>query len=149
MSYTEQSVRDGNRVLRFLGWKLAAVSAARPGVQRWSELELYVSTAGEYLVQKIGRTTICHRPECRFVTHRMPSWLEAREEGKVHRTPCLECAPLVGNRMDPHTQLEVQRYTVFRAASMEEVTAILVDGRENVPTLVRALLAKVSGTSSR
>ena len=56
---------------------------------------------------------------------------------------------LVGNRMDPHTKLEVQRYTVFRAASMEEVTAILVDGRENVPTLVRTLLAKVSGTSSR
>lgn len=141
-SYSNLSARDGNRILRFLGWEVAHSSSARPGVERWSELTLYRTAGGEYILQKVGRSTIAHDPECRFVNHRMPSWLEAREEGKVPRTACMECQPAVGDLMDPHTRLEPQRYTVLRTSNYEEMVKMLEDGRapREVPFLVKRLI---------
>lgn len=136
MEYLEHEVRDGNRILRFLGRKIASGSSERPGIPRWSELAVYETRSGEFLLEKVGRSTIAHDPDCRFVTHRMPSWLEAREEGKVHRVPCPECSPLVGNAMDPHTRLEVQRYRVYGAATLQGLVDILRGDRDRIPSLV-------------
>lgn len=138
------SVRDGSRLLRFHGQRLAFSSSERPGVQRWSELTLYQTATGEYLIQKVGRSTVAHSPECHYVTHRMPSWLDAREEGRVRRTPCVECQPLVGDDMDPHTRLEPQRYTLLRAATLTEVRNVLTEGRDRPPAVIARLLMQVS-----
>lgn len=140
----DHSVRAGNRVMHFTGEKIAEVSAQRPGVQRWSELVLYKTINDEFILQKIGKTTVAHDPECRMVNHRMRSWLEARDEGKIHRTPCLECNPTVGDLMDPHTRLEVQRYTVYACATFQDVVDTLTEGRKDLPTLVRILLEDAS-----
>lgn len=142
VAYQEHAVRDGSRVLRFLGWKLAANSSSRPGVQRWSELAIYKTLGGDYLLEKIGRSSVAHTPECRYVSHRMPSWLEAREEGKHRRTACTECQPLVGDQMDPHTRLEIQRYTVLLASSLDELVDTLVDGRDSLPALITSLVTE-------
>ena len=136
MEYLEHEVRDGNRILRFLGRKIASGSSERAGIPRWSELAVYETRSGEVLLEKVGRSTIAHDPDCRFVNHRMPSWLEAREEGKVHRVPCPECSPRVGNEMDPHTRLEVQRYRVYGASTLQGVVDILRGDRDRVPSLV-------------
>lgn len=142
VNYQDHAVRDGNRVLRFIGWQLAAVSSTRPGVQRWSELSIYRTASGDYLLEKIGRSSVAHDPDCRFVTHRMPSWLEAREEGKHRRTACTECRPTVGDEMDPHTRLEVQRYTVRIASTLDALVDMLVDGRDALPVLVSTLISQ-------
>lgn len=141
----EMVARDGVRILRFAGERLAHASSARRGAQRWSELVLYRTAGGEYILQKIGRSSVAHDPECELVNHRMPSWLEAREEGKVHRTPCVLCSPAVGDEMDPHTRFEPQRYTVFRAPTLEDVVEYLSDGRTpaQLPRIIVNLLEQV------
>lgn len=143
----EHSVRDGNRVLRFRGIEVCSVSSERPGSARWSELSVYrLEGAGGWLLQRVGRSSVAHRPECRFVSRRMVSWLEAREEGRFRRTPCVECQPAVGDAMDPHTRLEVQRYSVYQAANAAGIAEILLDGREmsDVPALVREAVRRVT-----
>ena len=138
----EWFARDGVRVLRFSGERVGHASSARHGAQRWSELTLYRTAGGEYILQKTGRSTVAHRPECELVNHRMPSWLEAKEEGKVHRTPCVLCTPVCGDKMDPHTRFEPQRYTVVRSPDLDGIIGYLSDGRtlSALPRVVTRLL---------
>lgn len=126
----------------FSGWQLAQASSQRPGVVRWSELYLYRTMGGEYYLQKIGRSTVAHRETCRYVNHRMPSWLDAGEEGRVHRTACIECQPEVGDRMDPHTRLEPQRYSMRRSRELEGIFEMLAEGRDRdtLPPIVARLM---------
>lgn len=140
-----QEVRDGNRILRFLGTRVAEADSSRPGVQRWSEMVVYRTAGGTWICQRIGHSTVAHRPDCRHVNHRMPSWLDAHEEARVRRTACLECQPAVGDSMDPHTLLESQRYSVLQAANYDELIAMLTAGRsrEQVPPVISKLLAKI------
>lgn len=71
----------------------------------------------------------------------MPSWLEAGDEALIHRMPCLECLPTVGDEMDPQTILETTRYTVLQARDAEDVRRILVRGSSSQPVIVRKILA--------
>lgn len=144
MDFIECAVRDGNRVYRFLGTKLAEVSSQRPGVARWSELALYRTSGGDFFLQKIGRSQYAHREDCDFVDYRMPAWIDATEETAVHRIACPTCQPVVGDAMDPHTRLEPQRYTVLRATTFPEVTEMLVAGRARVPQLIQRLLTEAA-----
>lgn len=72
----------------------------------------------------------------------MPAWLDAREEAKIHRTPCPECVPAVGDAMDPHTRLEPQRYTAMILPSLDDVVVLLSEGRgrTQLPAVVCRLL---------
>lgn len=58
----------------------------------------------------------------------MRVWLEAGEEGRVRRVPCLECQPPVGDDMDPHTMLECSMHRVLQAWSPQTLAQILLDG---------------------
>lgn len=86
-----------------------------------------------YILSKVGRTTIAHRPECGRVTRWMVSWSDAGEEARVHRHPCIECRPVVGDGMDPHTILEATRYTALWVHSPPELVAVLLQGRPGQP----------------
>lgn len=112
---------------------LATATSERAGVQRWTELVVYRLRDGSYILSKVGRTTIAHRPECERVTRWMVTWLEAGEEAKVHRYPCVECMPVVGDGMDPHTVLEATRYTALWAHSPDELVSLLLQGRPGQP----------------
>ena len=137
-----QEVRDGSRIIRFTGVLIARSSSERPNAPRWSELSLYSMVSGQFMLGKVGRTTVAHDPECPRVTRRMPSWLEAREEARVRRTPCPECGPVVGDLMDPHTRLEPQRYTAMILPSLDDVVTVLSEGRgrEQLPPVIDRLL---------
>lgn len=63
----------------------------------------------------------------------MVTWLEAGDEGKVHRVPCTFCWPPVGNQMDPETLLERSRYTVLQARDYESLARVLLQGRPGDP----------------
>lgn len=145
VAYSQLRLRDGRRIYAFPGEEIAASSSERAGVQRWSELSVYCSGSGEFFLQKVGRTTVAHKPECRFVDHRMPSWLEAKEEAVVHRTPCTECQPPVGDQMDPHTRLEPQRYTLYRSPDLDGILAVLTAGHNGpqLPSVVARLINQV------
>lgn len=137
--------RDGKHVLQFTAAVIGAATSSRPGVQRWSELALYRLAPGQYLVAKVGRSTVAHRPDCRHANpRRMVTYLEAGEEGAVRRSQCPECRPNVGNDMDPHTLLEASRYTVLQAHSAEGLVDMLTEGRHVLPEIVSEVLKQAS-----
>ena len=108
---------------------LATATTARPGCDRWTEVIIYRLGSGSYVLSRVGRSTIAHRPTCsRANARRMLPWLEAGEEGRVHRVPCLVCQPVCGDRMDPHTLLERTVYRVLQAWSPQTLSQILLAG---------------------
>jgi hypothetical protein len=73
MSTTEQAgrpheVRDGKdgatRVIKFNGQKIAEVSSRRAGNPRWTELHLYRTDGGKYVLEKVGASVVLHSPSC-------------------------------------------------------------------------------------
>lgn len=61
----QYTVRDGRtRVIEFDGELLADVSSRRPGAPRWTELRLYRTDGGVYVLEKIGASTVLHATDC-------------------------------------------------------------------------------------
>lgn len=50
-------VKDGDRELQFSGVCLGRATSWRPGKTRWSEIAIYKTDVGMYLVVGIGRST--------------------------------------------------------------------------------------------
>ena len=58
-------VRDGQtRVIEFEGRLLAEVSSRRSAAPRWTELRLYQTDAGVYVLEKVGASVVVHAPNC-------------------------------------------------------------------------------------
>jgi len=139
-------VRDGRRYLKFEATVVASATSARTSAVRWTELAIYrLAGSDEWVMSKIGRSTVAHKPTCPRVNWRMISWLDAGEEGLVRRVPCVECRPAVGDRMDPHTRLEVQRYRAWVLRTPEEVVAAVTEGRpvDSLPRLAFEVLTQL------
>lgn len=139
-----RTVRDSNRVMRFEADVIASATSHRPGVPRWSELVLYRLASGSYVIWKIGRSAVAHTPDCYLVKPSMPCYLEAGEEARIHRMPCLECLPEVGDGMDPQTILETTRYTVLQARDADDVRRILMRGNTSQPVIIQKILSQLS-----
>ncbi len=70
-------VRDGaTRVLQFGGQLLAEVSSRRTGAPRWTELRLYKTEAGAYVMEKIGASVVVHAPSCPDIKPPLPRFQE-------------------------------------------------------------------------
>ena len=54
----EHTVRARERELVFVGELLGSSSSHSPGKTRWSEVEIYQTVDGEYVVAGIGRSTV-------------------------------------------------------------------------------------------
>jgi hypothetical protein len=66
-------VRDGNtRVIEFDGDMLAEVSSRRAQNPRWTELRLYRTDAGVYVLEKIGASVVLHVPGCGEIRGELP-----------------------------------------------------------------------------
>lgn len=146
---TIRTVRNGREIYRFEAKVIASATSQRAGVMRWSELVVYQLPSGQYIVSKIGRSVLAHRPDCILANDEMVPWLEAGEEAQVHRFPCLTCNPLIGDQMDPQTLLEPSRYTLLRARDETELRDVLTQGREHLPGIIRKLLQGLDGLPSR
>lgn len=58
-------VRDAGRLITFDGDLLAGVTSRRDGdAARWTEMRLYRSEAGTYILEKVGRSILMHLREC-------------------------------------------------------------------------------------
>lgn len=140
-----RQVRDGARVLRFHARVLGAGTSQRGSVPRWSELVVYQLTDGTYLISKIGRSTVAHRPDCLRVNHRMVTWGSAQSSDEFigPRSPCPDCCPDV-EHMAVSTRLEIDRYRAIAAPTAERVAQSLTGDRATLlmPQLVSTVLAQ-------
>lgn len=75
MTQTYQ-VRDGARIMAFDGTCIATVSSRRPSSPRWTELELYRTDTGKYVLSKIGRSVVTHVPGCPKIFGQLPLFSE-------------------------------------------------------------------------
>lgn len=57
-------VRDNQRLVTFLGWLLADADSQPGGAPRWTELALYRTVTGKYILEKIGRSDVFHAAAC-------------------------------------------------------------------------------------
>ncbi|MGB5244470.1 MAG: hypothetical protein WBN50_12685 [Lutimonas sp.] len=59
------SVRDGRiKQIQFDGDMLAEMTSRRRGAPRWTEMRLYKTDGGTYVLEKIGVSTVVHEPDC-------------------------------------------------------------------------------------
>jgi hypothetical protein len=146
--YLPRVVRDGGRVLKFDAVVLGAATSERAGAPRWSELVVYLLRDGRYIISKVGRSSIAHRDTCPRVTWRMPHWIDAPSDEQGRRTACPECQPLIyRDGIDPMLLVEVTRYSVLMAEDADGLRDVLTGGRENLPQLVKAVIAQVAAKS--
>lgn len=140
-----RQVRDGSRVLTFQAAVIGAGTSRRGSVPRWSELVVYRLVDGTYLISKVGRSIVAHRPDCLRVNHRMVPWHRARDSDEFIgvREPCLDCRPDVYHLRD-ETLLEVTRYRAIAAPTAERAARSLSGDRATLlmPQLVRDVLAQ-------
>jgi hypothetical protein len=73
---TEFVVQDGFRRITFEGNLLARASSERSGTRRWTELALYRTTAGTYILEKIGASRVTHVRDCPEVVEDLPRFQE-------------------------------------------------------------------------
>ena len=140
-----RTVRDGSRTLRpFRAAVIGAATSQRGSSPRWSELVVYRLEGGTYLISKIGRSTVAHRPDCLRVNHRMIRWEQAREHGEdtVARVPCPDCRPDLGHGITPDTMLEITRYRAIAAPDARSAAQSLAGDRAALlmPQIVQTVL---------
>lgn len=58
--------KDGPRNITFVGWKLGEASSAPTGDQpaRWTELRLFFTQGGQYVIEKVGCSDVFHNESC-------------------------------------------------------------------------------------
>lgn len=70
-------VRDGStRTIRFQGQLLGEVSSRRAQAPRWTELRLYKTEAGAYVLEKVGASVVVHAPNCPDILGTLPRFQE-------------------------------------------------------------------------
>jgi len=92
-------VKDGQRPLTFMGWLVAEADSQSGHDVRWTELTLYKTLTGKYILEKIGRSDVFHKPDCRRKSKgvRHDSLLDATDDHETaladQFVPCDDCHP--------------------------------------------------------
>lgn len=92
-------VRDSTRRYAFNGVRLAYVSSEKPFKTRWTEIEVYRTQGGIYIVHRIGVTTLAHLEDCeqlkRYHKRYTPgiNAIASDEFPPEKREPCEDCKP--------------------------------------------------------
>lgn len=88
-------VLDGGRIVRFSGHLVASASSERSHAPRWTELNLYKTSSGMFVLHRVGRSRVFHTEDCAFaIEHRLPqvhTLTEAPDFKKL--SPCDKCRP--------------------------------------------------------
>jgi hypothetical protein len=73
---TEFVVQDGFRRVKFTGVLLARASSESHNRRRWTELALYRTDGGTYILEKIGASRVMHEKSCPQVIEDLPRFQE-------------------------------------------------------------------------
>lgn len=141
-------VRDGSRLITFDGEKLGFSSSERDGVPRWTEMTVYLTDGGSYVLEKVGRSLVCHMPGCNEIDQ-LPRFQEQHpgddpDNGYVFHE---ECVPETYDFT--RLLIEENRYWALVTKEPKEILEALERRRDGIRTLPRIgmeLLEQVSGT---
>lgn len=141
-------VRDGLRLITFEGDLLGQSSSRRPGVSRWTEMSLFLTEGGSYVLEKVGRSVMCHDPRCTEIKD-LPRF-QAEHPGKDPDTDGFDYHDCVPDEYDFTSLLvEENRYWSLVTQDPHAVVKALQRWRDGVsilPRISRALLEEVSIT---
>lgn len=144
-SGTTHRVQDGSRILTFEGRLLGAVSSKR-SAPRWSELRLYKTHGGSYVLEKVGRSVVLHIPGCKSVLGKIPRFEDEHpgddpDDGYWYD----DCVPDIYDITS--LLVEKDRHWALIADDPAQIIDALYrrrDGARHLPRLSIELLEKVS-----
>ena len=145
----EYEVMDGGRRLFFKGTQLAYLSSERPGVSRWTDISIFITTAKQFIVNKIGVSAIVHLSSCSSIANKTlptPFTAHGTEISIEDRDPCPICNPDVKFQLenDPASlRIERDRHWTgvsSNAAGLIESMYVTRNGTRNLPSLAAGTL---------
>lgn len=74
---TEFVVHDGYRRISFSGDLIGRASSKRAGVWRWTDINLYRTEQGTYILEKIGTSRVTHIKGCDKIAPDLPRFQES------------------------------------------------------------------------
>lgn len=90
LSHVAITVRDRNRVLEFDGELLGESSSRNENSLRWVEFQIYRTFGHEYVLSRVGRSSIYHGLECELLQSNAIPPIALPESDAV---PCPICRP--------------------------------------------------------
>jgi hypothetical protein len=146
----DQQVRDGHRLLTFDGHLLASVSSRDGDKDRWTEMRVYRTNGGSYILEKVGRSVRLHMPGCTEILKDLPLFQQVHpnEDPEYGYSWCERCSPPIGEEYDFTTLLvEEDRYWATISADPEVIIEALWRKREGyrrLPYISVQLLTELS-----
>lgn len=130
----DQQVRDGKRLLTFDGELLASISSRDSyDKDRWTDMAVYRTTGGSYILEKVGRSTRLHMPGCKDILKELPLFQQAHpgEDPESGYSWCELCSPPIGEEYDfPSLLVEEDRYWATLSPDAEVIIDALWRKRE-------------------
>lgn len=68
----KHQVRDGPRLITFEGEILGSVSSRRDNAARWTEMSIFKTIGGQYVLEKVGRSVRTHVRGCSEILSELP-----------------------------------------------------------------------------
>lgn len=134
-------VRDGNRLLTFDGELLASISSRESAEKdRWTDMAVYRTNGGSYILEKVGRSVRVHMPGCEDILKELPLFQQAHpgEDPEEGYSWCDKCSPPIGEEYDFTTLLvEEDRYWATMSTDPEVIIDALWRKREGYRRLPR------------
>ena len=151
---TEFTARNGVERFVFEGVMLASTTTERKDSSRWTEVKLFRTEGGKYVLEKVGRTLVYHRLDG-FNIHKGRADYGVVTDAELlddEALPCPECLP-PWDPTDP-VKMETDRYfAIFTETASALVDACRVtdndpesDGHGTVfiPNVARRALVKAA-----
>ncbi len=134
-------VRDGNRLLTFDGELLASISSRESvSKDRWTDMSVYRTTGGSYILEKVGRSVRLHMPGCSEIINDLPLFQQEHpgEDPEEGYSWCEACSPPIGEEYDfPSLLVESNRYWATISTDPEVIIDALWRKREGYRRLPR------------
>lgn len=124
-------VRDQDRVLEFVGERIGFASSESPTSLRWTEIEIYRTEAGNYVVHRIGVSLVFHvltggsGRNCK--SGRVTDGADIMRDRDAE--PCPDCRPVL-MEVERYRQ-ETDRHSAEAVAEPQELMKALSLTREN------------------
>lgn len=142
-------VQDGSRTLKFDGALLAFSTSYRPGSPRWVEFSLYRTVGGQYVLSRVGETTLYHTVDCE-IAHRNGLRSTPRAALNTGAAPCTVCSPERGDGDD--IMQEVARHWAQVSDTADGIVDSLYRydeaGSRYLTTVARRLLEEASSVDA-
>ena len=136
----DQQCRDGNRLLVFDGQLLASISSREPGKDRWTEMRIFKTQGGSYLLEKVGRSIRLHMPGCSDILKNLPLFQQEHpgDDPEIGYSWCEKCSPPIGEEYDfPSLLVEEDRFWATITTDPEVIIEALWRKREGYKRLPR------------